>query len=121
MIGDIGKLLTEIIEDETVALSQNTYREIVENTPVDTGHAVSNWILSKNKPFPDVVGSKTAVNHRKSLDSLSEIQNYKVKDGSIFLTNNVNYVPILNAGSSTQAPAGFVQIGMDRAIEKTKS
>ena len=39
------------------------------------------------------------------------------KDGTAWVANNVPYITKLNGGSSKQAPSGFVQIAIARAVQ----
>lgn len=51
---EIGKLISNellnIIKDESIELTKNVTIEIKDLTPVDTGHAMSNWIPTIGKP-----------------------------------------------------------------------
>lgn len=77
-------------------------RELVLNTPVDTGRARSNWIPSLNVPEVRLVepGQKP--------DVAAATASYKLSD-IIFISNSLPYIKRLNDGHSKQAPAGFVE------------
>ena len=85
-------------------------RELVNQTPVDTGRARANWIPSVGSPSVKIVepGEKP--------DASAEFQTFTL-DKTIFLSNNLPYIRRLNEGHSDQAPAGFV----DNAVQKGKN
>lgn len=105
VVGQFGILLTE---------------ELVQATPVQTGHARSNWIPSIGSPYPSVVGSRDAVDYSVQQQGLASLESYKLDQGNIYVANNVDYIEDLNQGTSPQAPAEFVQGAVDRAIERLK-
>lgn len=78
-------------------------------TPVDTGNAQNNWILSTGSPHAGVDGSRLSPSSAMQEQGIAKIQRYDVgRDGPIYLRNNVLYVQYLDQGRSSQAPAGFV-------------
>lgn len=60
-------------------VSNNAVKELEENTPVDTGAAAESWKMQLNP------------------------------SGSATITNDKEYLKYLNAGSSKQAPANFIE------------
>ena len=95
----------------TVALAVD--RELVMNTPVDTGRARSNWLPSIGSPDIRIVepGAKP--------DITGATLNYSLKS-EIFITNNLPYIRRLNDGHSQQAPAGFVETAINVGVSKAK-
>ena len=83
-------------------------REVVRRTPVDTGHARSNWIVTTGEPANygsvDIdTGGKAALEQ-----GAAAIKDYTIDDGPIFNTNNVVYImPLEHGHSRRQAPAGM--------------
>lgn len=94
-------------------------KSVVENTPVDTGRAKSNWVVQLDAPFsgqlpahvPGVGGNSAEANSLAAIDrGLAVIDRYNVeRNSSIHITNNLPYIGALNDGHSKQAPAGFVR------------
>jgi hypothetical protein len=86
---------------------------VVMKTPVDTGRARGNWQASVNTPIVrddeanDKAGNLT-VSNGSYLIRRSKLEN------RIYLSNNVEYVPFLNQGSSRQAGARFVEAVVQR-------
>lgn len=100
-------------------------REIVLATPVDTGRARANWIVTIGSPTssvrePFVEGASEVANTQAAIASGAEaIGRYRL-GSSIFIQNNLPYIGRLNDGYSRQAPANFVQQAIVRAAEIVK-
>lgn len=97
--------------------------ELVPATPIDTGWARSNWVPRIGRPFDDVAGSYPGtggtLNFGPQNSGLSTVAAaYKTAQGSVYITNNVPYITLLNEGFSKQAPKGFVRQALERAIAK---
>lgn len=89
---------------------------VTNATPVDTGHAASNWVLSVGAPFTGIDGSREAVRTDAQDAGIARIEQYDVgRDGTIFLRNNVLYLQYLDRGWSQQAPPGFVAAALQSA------
>lgn len=92
-------------------------REVVMTTPVDTGRARSNWLVSLGSPksgtrepyAPGDSGNSGPANAALQMqDAAATIGQYRIGQ-TIFITNNLPYIQRLNDGWSAQAPAGFVE------------
>lgn len=83
-------------------------RQVTISTPVDTGRARWSWFLSVKVPSAELPpeGKYRVPQTTERIKALE--QNFTVSD-TLYLTNNVPYVPDLNEGSSKQAPARFVE------------
>ncbi len=87
-------------------------RRIVLRTPVDTGRARGNWQTAIGQPLAsqldtlDKAGQETI---DKGLQAIAELPPYSV----VWISNNVDYIEFLEAGSSKQAPAGMVSITVE--------
>lgn len=92
-------------------------KDLIPATPADTTRALSNWVPSFGSPvnysiFPYVSGQLGSTRGASVSAALAEAMSAiadKKPGQSIFFTNNVDYILQLNAGSSKQAPAGFVE------------
>ena len=90
------------------------FTRVMKRTPVDTGNARVNWELGV-----DEVGNTTAtatlvegenqISQQAFLVGLAELARYKPGQ-TIYITNNVEYIEILENGGSQQAPQGMVMI-----------
>jgi len=111
-------------------------------TPVDTGWARSNWIPRVGEPQLEPVGSRptgkeenlpvtrgatgrprySLVDFGPQIDGREQVTGYKidVEAGAqhVFVSNNVPYIGDLNDGSSKQAPAGFVERAIVKALRE---
>lgn len=95
---------------------------LIETTPVDTGWARANWVPSigvenrrpalANPEGPDVATAAA----RQGTGKAEIVTGYFLGRGKIFISNNVPYIVRLNEGSSQQAPAGFVQAAIRKAV-----
>ena len=94
-----------LVVDQTVVLA----------TPVDTGRARANWLVSVDGPnnsevdAVDPTGSSALAQGRSVISGRTPGQ-------SVYVTNNVDYIGFLNAGSSAQAPAGFVEEAVQAGV-----
>lgn len=94
---------------------------LVTSTPVDTGRARSNWIVSLGSPTNEVVetygpgGASTQGALGQARDTLAGYT-----DGSVYISNNVDYIGALNDGSSAQAPAGFIELAIETGVATVK-
>jgi hypothetical protein len=102
-----GRGLVKAVEKllRTAALVAD--REVVRRTPVDTGRARSNWIVTKGEPanygsLNIDTGGGSALEQGAAV-----LKDYHLDDGPIFNTNNVVYIMPLEQGYSRQAPAGM--------------
>lgn len=118
-LGRRGRQVEKGVEQVIRAVAREVDAAVVQSTPVDTGHARSNWIVQLNSAATEEISNvdqsgKVSSFERSGLGAISRgeqvIGRFNVqRDMSIHISNNVPYIEQLNAGSSTQAPAGFVQ------------
>lgn len=94
---------------------------LIEDTPRDTGWARSNWVPTIGMPPAEeaLVGSPEQVNTSVQQSGIAKVATgYRLIQGAIFISNNVPYIGRLNDGSSKQAPSGFVQAAILRAVRQ---
>lgn len=85
-------------------------------TPVDTGHAKSNWIPRLGRPFRGVAGSREKVSYALQERGIREVMDEPAKSRRVAnISNSVRYLRYLNQGSSQQAPSGFIQAAIAQA------
>ena len=116
VVRSLGQFTTRKIKKIVLDVTAN----LVEDTPRDTGWARNNWIPEIG-PGPDnPVGEPGDSNAAKAVQQkgiASVALGYKLGMGIITITDNVPYIVRLNEGSSQQAPAGFVQAAIFRAVQ----
>lgn len=111
----------------TVALAVD--KTVVLATPVDTGRARSNWLVSLGSPSLITRGPYNPLPKGRDPSKLDERGNANaaIEQGraqiarrrsgqSIFITNSLDYIGLLNHGSSVQAPELFVQLAVKAGI-----
>lgn len=88
------------------------------STPVLTGHANRNWVVSIGLPLGvelpgvDKTGSFVVAEATSKLNATIGRNAFL----PVYVEDNVPYIQLLNAGYSAKAPAGFVEREIDRAI-----
>jgi len=90
---------------------------LYNRTPVDTSQAVSNWIVSLEKPdyrfidpyVPGYLGYTAASSIAAAMMQAENILATKKPGQTIYITNNAPYIRDLNSGTSRQDPGGFVE------------
>lgn len=107
----VRKLVLDIVANLTASPSEG-------GTPVDTGWARSNWIPRIGKTFEGTSGTREAVSAGAQESGKAQVLTYKLDQGPVHITNNVPYIVFLNDGSSKQAPRGFVQAAIERAVSQ---
>lgn len=137
LVNNMNKLRARIpaFANETKQDAASTIlTDLVQVTPVDTGEALSNWVVGLDAPFigeisPYVPSPKgrmkggvwthkvdpvitAQANIQPTLDSGLPVIKRAKPGQPIYIANNVDQIVTLDQGSSSQAPAGFV----DRAV-----
>jgi hypothetical protein len=117
----------EAIDDFVLKVIGSTAKNILGNltaeaqpkgtgTPVDTYHALSNWVIDLRDPPRDTkIGSKKRVDFSEQLSSY-DLAEQVVFGNPVSIVNNVPYIVDLNEGSSRQTGKGFVQRAIKKAI-----
>ena len=109
------------VEKTVRRLQLRLYQVLTSESPVDTGFFRAGWSPSSGAPDrsspvdPPAGGPEAAAaaapglqsRHAQAAQALAA--SYKLAEGSVWIVNNVRYGVYLNAGSSAQAPALFVE------------
>lgn len=108
----LGRAMSRGVAKLTLDITAN----LIEDTPVDTGWARANWVPSIGRPTRGVEGSRENVTRSRQEAGQARVLGFDIRrTGIVYVTNNVPYIEALNDGSSSQAPAGFVETDIDRA------
>lgn len=119
VINALNGFTERVVKKITLDVTAN----LIVTTPVDTGWARANWVPSIGKPFaPDLRGIAAdpalvpgqAATQQAGVASVAT--SYRLEQGRVFVSNNVPYIQRLNMGSSKQAPSGFVQNAIVKAV-----
>lgn len=108
------------LQRRIVVYAMTLHQELVVNTPILTGKAKAEWqigldseptseLLSRQRPPAEVDYGLYAQAAIAKLDGYTSGQ-------TIYITNNAPYINALNAGSSRQAAANFVQAAETAAL-----
>lgn len=110
------------------------YRQCTISTPVDTGRARWGWNCSIKAPVMDIPAAApdgwVGKNHKGGkafykLDSKRARETFSVEvvtgKDPLYITNAVPYIGKLNEGWSKQAPARFVELAFDYAVNKLET
>lgn len=96
---------------EAKRLALRVVQVVVVATPVKTGRARGNWIMTEESPNTAVFDTKFDPSGQQTItDAAQVVKAAKEYLGLEFhLANNLPYIEPLNNGHSAQAPAGFVE------------
>ncbi|MBB76528.1 MAG: hypothetical protein CMJ75_18645 [Planctomycetaceae bacterium] len=82
---------------------------VVLKTPVDTGRARANWQVGISTPPKGIVSEDTDPISKGTPTIVGNALPFSV----VWINNNVEYVAILETGTSQQAPAGMVDVTLE--------
>lgn len=114
----IQQVINEFTDRITSAIVVGVTEALHEETPKDTTFASVNWRPTIGYPFLEVQPRNRSRDDRAALvpqyratqlSNLSGINTVRGLRDSVYIVNNAPYIGGLNGGSSSQAPAGFVQ------------
>lgn len=97
------------------ALVMEAHRRVVLRTPVDTGRARANWMLSTGSPSKLVREAEpggSAATQMALDDALEFVKTLDVDDVA-YIVNNLPYIERLENGWSDQAPEGMVSVTVE--------
>lgn len=97
-------------------LATNIATSLIEETPVDTSMALSNWQVTDAAPAPTLLppyfmgerGSTAGRSRKAAILFAKKNSASHISMSTLYITNNTPYIGDLNEGTSPQAPAGFV-------------
>ena len=113
----IIRALEKVAERAVAKITLDATANLIEATPVNTGWARANWVPSIGEPVDEPSGSQEDVNSSDQENGIAKVATgYKLAMGKVFISNNVPYIGALNDGHSQQAPSGFVQIAIAKAV-----
>jgi hypothetical protein len=119
--GFVDRLIRKIVLDVVANLVSPPP---LGGTPVDTGWARANWIPAIGVPRTVPAGTREAAEAGSvplgaQQSGVARVAtSYTMSQGRVHITNNVPYIVELNEGSSKQAPSGFVQAAIARAVDR---
>lgn len=107
----------DVANRTAVKVAETIINDLAHVTPVDTSQAISNWQLGiDDRPdspigphFPGERGSTYSASASETIAEAEAKLKNKQPGQTIYISNVLRYIGRLNEGSSTQAPAGFVE------------
>jgi len=111
----------QVFRASTISL----FSSIIKRTPVKSGRLKGNWQIDINQPATgDVSDSDTtpinSLDGSSTRKVVTKVMPATLND-SIYMVNNLPYARIVENGSSTQAPHGFVAVSVlefNREVER---
>jgi len=93
------------------------FRKIIFKTPVQTGRARANWLVSVVAPRSETVDEtdKTGI---RAIGNVQSVINGWTADSDIYLSNNLPYIYGLERGRSKKAPHGMVKISVAEVLNE---
>lgn len=119
----IVRSLEALTERAIKKITLDVTANLKEVTPRDTGWAAANWVPSIGASIeggaanPNPTEQDASSAEARSSSALAAVAaGYRLKQGRVFISNNVPYIIQLNDGSSKKEPAGFVQRAIAKAV-----
>lgn len=104
----LGREVERVVSGAALTIDQVA----VLTTPVDTGRARGNWILTINSPATNADQENDKPGYATISKAEAAVRSYKIGD-IIYIANNVEYIVPLNEGHSPQRrPPGMVELAM---------
>lgn len=122
--------LERSIEQVMRQLQLRAYQALTSASPVLTGFFRASWAPGtgafdtgpSERPTDIVAAAAQAAalfsSHQQAANALAS--GYQLKQGPVHIVNPTSYGPHLAAGSSAQAPSGFIDIGLRQAVDATR-
>jgi len=111
----VGGGVVSAVEREVRKAAIAADQTAVMGTPVDTGRARANWVVTVGKTHDaatepeDRSGAAALAQGRKAVEAFKAGLD---EAGSIYITNNVEYIIPLENGHSKQAPQGMSEFAI---------
>lgn len=116
----IDEEVHQAVGDEMIGLTKSLVANLYLTNPVETGHSRGNWIPSIGPGNEEPYGSREAPSDVAQDAGLADVEaNYRFTPAApltIQIPNAVEYITNLDEGSSSQAPAGWVEMAIEQAM-----
>ena len=137
----IASNLEEFVAARCFDIMEYTLEELIADTPEDTGYAKQAWYPKAQNSNLPLEASNFGRRSRRRRRSLAELvagatEGQQRRDAAInrltlpggfnpntqnlIILNDAPHVVFLNQGSSSQAPAGFVQQAVEKALRNAR-
>jgi len=113
----IPKKLRDVAHKKTKDIASDILEGVIHATPEDLSHAVGNWQVGIGSGPTDIIEGSDPNGSEALSRGQATIASVRLGP-AIHIVNNVDYMAQLIAGSSTQAPADFVNKEVQKAVRK---
>jgi hypothetical protein len=103
----IGRQLEDMVDLAIRKAIIDLWADLVDNNPVETGRSRAGWIVSGSSPS-DYVPPEGQNSYDVTQDQATPPSHAAI----YYVTNNVEYISVLNDGHSSQAPAGWIDLAV---------
>lgn len=111
----LGRKTQENIDKLVRKVVLTAHQSVVLATPVDTGRARGNWQVAVGDPPTATTPLLSPTGIEAIIAGARALAAYKDGD-DVHIINNLPYIGRLNAGSSAQAPAGFIEAAIAAGV-----
>lgn len=112
--------LDRLIGDTVYGIARDILVGVDQESPVDTGLFRGNWQVGVGT-VPEAPLQRLAPGGESLGAELSKLDAIESAPRTfVTIANNLPYAERLNSGHSAQAPAGFVEAVIDRAVQKSR-
>jgi hypothetical protein len=130
VVSKMSEAMSKAIDVAVVLIAQDGISAMIDATPVDTTLAVSNWQITKNGPSSQTLepivkgsvkgsGAQAARNVAKTR-AAGKLTGYKGAK-TVWITNNVPYISVLEYGDVKHRPSGMVSKGLQAMAVRASS
>jgi len=106
--------LEQALIDAQKRISQAVLQKVRERTPTRTGRAKAAWNLSVGQPVSIVPPEGQETYETEGVSEVSVENPF----GTVFVSNNLDYIIDLEFGSSNQAPQGMARLTLEEIKDK---
>ena len=112
----IGKDLDELVRKERNLLAFRIDGRLIRETPVDSGEARINWVVSDGQPNNQHLdyGGSASVALSQGVDEIESAKTYT----QLYIQNNAPHIERLNEGWSEQAPSGYIDAIIEQEVRR---
>ena len=123
--GNFVQQQNKAIEKEILDLKKKIVLQIMKrltahdrftgSTPVDTGRAITNWIMNEKTPSRDYDWNDKSMNAMsKAMGKLNSLTAFDL----VYISNNLSYIDyIMNQGHSIQTPPNSIELTIAEVIQ----
>lgn len=116
----IDKCISNLEQQRAMVVKKiafDLFRKVILKTPVLTGRARANWLVSVAEPRSETVDETDKTGIRAIGNVQSVITGWNA-DSDIYLSNNLPYIYGLERGRSKKAPSGMVKISIAEVLNE---